>query len=52
MQPFFVAGLKLSHKSPPLEALPHYVKSPIFVQKEDFDKTYFEYVISVKFNPP
>ena len=31
--------------------LPHYLKSPIFVQKVDFDKTYFEFLMSVRFNP-
>ena len=35
----------------PEEMNTHYVKSPIFVQKVDFDKTYFEFLLSVKFNP-
>ena len=31
--------------------LAHYVRSPIFVQKVDFDETYFGFFfISVKFN--
>ena len=29
----------------------HYLKSPIFIQKIEFDKTLADYLISVKFNP-
>ena len=31
--------------------LPHYVKSPIFVQKVDFDKTYFVFICKIQPTP-